>query len=92
MARCVRQMGRVEEALELRKVVLEQRVEVYGRRHPDTLWAMGSLGLVYEALGSMVEALRCHTEAYEGQVEIWGSEHPHAKWSLMALCRAGYSC
>lgn len=60
--------------------------------HADTLWAMNSLALCYEARGEMADAATWHTQAYEGQVKLFGDQHAHAKWSLQALIRTGFLC
>ncbi|KAF7863788.1 hypothetical protein EAF04_006753 [Stromatinia cepivora] len=91
-ARCLAQLGRMDEAFEVRQRVLEQRIQVHGRMHADTLWAMNSLALCFEGRGEMAEAATWHTQAYEGQVNLFGDQHPHAKWSLQALVRTGFLC
>lgn len=82
----------MDEAFEVRKRVLDQRIQVNGRMHADTLWAMNSLALCFERRGEMAEAAIWHNQAYEGQVKILGDQHPHAKWSLQALVRTGFLC
>ncbi|ESZ96976.1 hypothetical protein SBOR_2658 [Sclerotinia borealis F-4128] len=91
-ARCLNQLGRIDEAFEVRKLVLQQRMQVNGDMHADTLWAMNSLGLCFEGRGELLEAGRWHGRAYEGQVQIFGVEHAHVKWSLGALGRTGGLC
>ncbi|KAA8574997.1 hypothetical protein EYC84_004219 [Monilinia fructicola] len=91
-ARCLAQLGRGQEALEVRKRVVEQRLQVLGMMHADTLWAMNSLGLCFEGRGDMQEAGKWHGEALDGQLRLFGEGHPHVVWSLQALLRTGAWC
>ena len=45
-------LGRTQEAADLRKEVMELRIEVSGRQHPDTLTAMGD----YANLSDLAQA------------------------------------
>ncbi|KAJ7724005.1 hypothetical protein B0H16DRAFT_1222613, partial [Mycena metata] len=49
-------LGKHQEAKELRSVVLEKQTQFLGNDHPDTLRTMGNLASSYSALGEHKEA------------------------------------
>ncbi len=67
--------------------VYDRRVIVLGPLHPDTLWTLNDIGLLYESLGKMDEAKQQHAEALEGQTNVLGAEHAHTLWTASTLER-----
>ncbi|KAJ7819155.1 hypothetical protein B0H13DRAFT_2292309 [Mycena leptocephala] len=68
--------GWYEEAKELDLAVLEQRKQVLGDDHPDTLQAMGNLAVTYERLGQYKQAEELQIVVMEKQKQVLGDVHP----------------
>ncbi|KAJ7866885.1 P-loop containing nucleoside triphosphate hydrolase protein [Mycena leptocephala] len=71
--------GRYEEAKELDLAVLEQRKQVLGDDHPDTLLAMGNLASTYQHLGKFHKAAELEVVLLEKQKQrkqVLGDDHP----------------
>lgn len=87
IARCLKDKGAVQEAIDLLEKVRVLRESELGALHSDTLWTINNLGLYYEALGDIGKARELHSEALKGQVSVLGAAHPHTVWTEMALAR-----
>ncbi|KAJ7870698.1 hypothetical protein B0H13DRAFT_2555921 [Mycena leptocephala] len=68
--------GRSEEAKGLYLAVLEQRKQVLGDDHLDTLWAMGNLATTYRKLGKFQKAEVLGVVVLEKRKQAYGDDHP----------------
>ncbi|KAJ7631516.1 P-loop containing nucleoside triphosphate hydrolase protein [Mycena rosella] len=79
--RLYRWADRLKDAEQLQLAVLEDRRDILGEDHPDTLQAMGNLTLTYGQLGQLKEAerlgvVRLGVVVLEKQRKILGEDHP----------------
>ncbi|KAJ7854236.1 hypothetical protein B0H13DRAFT_2579129 [Mycena leptocephala] len=68
--------GWYKEAKELEHAVLEQRKQVLGDDHPDTLWVMGNLASTYTKLGQFHQAVQLEVVVLEKRKQVLGDDHP----------------
>ncbi|KAJ7635644.1 hypothetical protein B0H17DRAFT_1279709 [Mycena rosella] len=64
-------VGRLKDAEQLELAVLEDRRDILGDDHPDTLYAMGGLASIYYKLGELKEAEELDTAVLESGVRSW---------------------
>ncbi|KAJ7640932.1 hypothetical protein B0H17DRAFT_994698, partial [Mycena rosella] len=67
---------RFKDAEQLELAVLEDRRDILGDDHPDTLYAMGGLASIYYKLGELKEAEELDTAVLEKRSTILGEDHP----------------
>jgi len=77
--------GRLDEAEELQKTVLDAKRRVLGPNHPETLSSMHNLALINTARGHLDEAEALHTQVFETRRVELGRQHPKTLESLCAL-------
>ncbi|KAJ7904110.1 hypothetical protein B0H13DRAFT_1717219 [Mycena leptocephala] len=68
--------GWYKEAKELEHAVLEQRKQVLGDAHPDTLQAMGNLASTYNHLGKFHKAQELEVVVLEMRKQVLSDDHP----------------
>ncbi|KAJ7640516.1 P-loop containing nucleoside triphosphate hydrolase protein [Mycena rosella] len=77
--------GRLKDAEQLELAVVQNRRDILGDDHPDTLHAMASLASTYHKLGRLKEAEHLQIVVLEKQKEILEEDHPdtlHAMGNL----------
>ena len=65
--------------------ILERRIRVLGRDHPDTLRSRSSLANTLAALGLYKEAVELYEEIIEDRVRVLGSDHDRTELSRKRL-------
>ncbi|KAF4616252.1 hypothetical protein G7Y89_g15154 [Cudoniella acicularis] len=70
------EQGRSDEAEKLEVEVLDQRKEVLGPKHPDTIMAMANLALTWRQQGRFDEAEKLQVEVLDLRKEVLGPKHP----------------
>ena len=61
-------------------VALSRKVK--GPTHPETLWALGTLGETHESAGHPQEALKLYEEVLATSREVNGEEHGRTRWAV----------
>ncbi|CCA76100.1 hypothetical protein PIIN_10100 [Serendipita indica DSM 11827] len=64
--------GQLEEAETMKREVLALRLDILGRRHLDTVRAMGSLAITLRGRGQLEEAETLRRDAFALRLEILG--------------------
>ena len=77
--------GRFKEAEESYRRVLDLRLSVVGKRHPDTMFSMHSLAEVCARRGQYDEAERLYREALALSGSILGKRHAFTLKCLIGL-------
>ncbi|KAJ7854241.1 hypothetical protein B0H13DRAFT_1189095 [Mycena leptocephala] len=77
--------GWYEEAKEFVLAVLEQRKQVLGDDHPDTLLAMGNLASTYQHLGKFQRAEELEVVVLEKRKQVLGDDHSDTLWAMGSL-------
>ena len=85
-------MGKLEDALPLKRESLAEKRRTLGDRHPDTLLSVNNLAVLLNDLGRQVgdlkmlrEAEPLKREALAGCREVLGNRHPHTLASVANL-------
>ncbi|KAJ7101071.1 P-loop containing nucleoside triphosphate hydrolase protein, partial [Mycena epipterygia] len=68
-------LGKFREAEQLEAGVLQQRRNILGENHPDTVDVMGNLALTYQRLGKLKEAEELGVSVLEKARSVWGDNH-----------------
>ncbi|KAG8818906.1 hypothetical protein FRC18_012275 [Serendipita sp. 400] len=68
-------LGKVQEALQLDKEVLQKQKQLFGPDHLDTLMAMNNLAGSYQSLGRVQEALPLQEEVFQKRKQLLGPDH-----------------
>ena len=79
------QLARHELAKSMRAEVLQGHRTVLGSTHPQTLQAMGNLGMLKVDLGEYDEASKLLGQAVEGMRKVHGDDHPATRALAEAL-------
>src|ERR1700761_9057711 len=74
-------LGRLHEAEQLGRNMMETRKRVLGEEHPDTLINMDDLAATYKSLGRTIEG----AVAMETMKRVLGEEHPSTLTSMVNL-------
>ncbi|MCW5775094.1 MAG: serine/threonine protein kinase [Phycisphaeraceae bacterium] len=82
LADTMRAAGMLEKALRPQLDAVEVRRGALGNDHPDTLYSLNTLGLLYDAMGRHEEAERTQREALERRRRTLGAEHRDTIQSL----------
>lgn len=69
-------LGRGQESLALKRVVLEKSCKVLGEKDPNTIRAMNNLANTLHGLGQYQEALELQKTALEKSTDTFGENHP----------------
>ena len=77
--------GRLQEAMKLRKKVLEARQRSVRSEHPDTLRTMNNLANNYSDLGRKQEAMKLRQTTLEARQWTLGSEHSDTLYTMNSL-------
>ena len=80
--------GRLQEAMELRKKVLEARQRALGSEHPNTLRAMTGLANSYGDLGRRHEAVELREKVLEARQRMLGNEHRDTLGAMTGLANS----
>lgn len=80
--------GRLEEAEELNKEVLEAIKSVLGEEHLETLYAMDELACIYSCQGQLKQAESLQKQVLETRKRVLGAEHPG---TLAAMSNLGFT-
>jgi tetratricopeptide (TPR) repeat protein len=78
-------VGRRQEAMELRGKVLEASQRTLGSEHPDTLMAMNNLANSYGDIGRRQEAMELREKVLEASQRTLGNEHPYTLTAINSL-------
>ena len=78
-------LGRRQDAVELREKVLEAWKRTLGEEHPDTLLSMGNLASSYSNLGRRQDAVELEEKVLEARKRTLGEEHPDTLLSIKNL-------
>ena len=65
-----------DKALEIRKSLIKQCEEFYGKEHPDTASSYNNIGNLYADLGDYDKALEYYKLALDIKEKVLGKEHP----------------
>jgi len=76
LAMALSDLGRHEEALELKQQVVAARLEVLGAKHPGTLASQHNLALTLGELGRHEEALELQQQVVAAELEVLRAKHP----------------
>jgi tRNA A-37 threonylcarbamoyl transferase component Bud32 len=79
------QLDRQDEALALRKEVLEVRLAKLGPDHPDTLFSMNNLANSYQMQRQPEKALELRKTVLERRKAILGPDHEDTLWAMYNL-------
>ena len=79
--------GQYKEAEGIARRVLEQRKQVLGERHPDTINMMGDLAVMLNAQGDRAAARPLSERALELRKEVLGERHPSTITSMDNLAQ-----
>ncbi|KAL7903651.1 kinesin light chain [Trichoderma velutinum] len=77
--------GRYGEAEGIKKQALDLRREVFGEKHPDTIWSMADLAATYYAQGGYNAAEGIYKQALDLRREVLGEKHPDTIRSMADL-------
>ena len=77
--------GRLKEAEELGRQVIETRKQILGDEHPDTLMSMNDLVWMYWSQGRFKEGEELGTQVVKIRKKVLGEEHPDTLMSLNNL-------
>ena len=86
-----RESGYYHEELQLQLQVLEQRKNILGDEHLDTIWALSNLGSTYYRMGQYKAAEKLGSEVLEKRKRILGDDHPstiQVMGNLASTCHA----
>ena len=64
-----------KKALELHQKVYEQRIEVLGSEHRQTVHSLFKTGSCYEDLGDIEKATEIYEKVLEIRTRVWGADH-----------------
>ncbi|KAI4122619.1 MAG: hypothetical protein LQ338_005713 [Usnochroma carphineum] len=78
-------MGRLQEALQLRERVVEAYRRTLGDEHPNTISSIYHLALSYRPIGRYQEALQLLERSVEANKRTLGDEHRHTLLSIQSL-------
>jgi hypothetical protein len=76
IARYGYERGGYLQARALNEKVLEARVRLLGKEHPDTLRAMANLTVTLSAQGDFAGARKLQEQVLEASIQLLGREHP----------------
>ncbi|KAJ7640930.1 hypothetical protein B0H17DRAFT_960193, partial [Mycena rosella] len=82
---------RLKDAEQLQLAVLEDRRDILGEDHPETLRAMSNLTLTYGQLGQLREAEKLGVVVLEKQRRILGEDHPYTLQAMGNLASTYYN-
>ncbi|VEI16001.1 tetratricopeptide repeat protein [Actinomyces viscosus] len=77
LAGAYRNVGRLNEAIDLFEQNLEDRTHILGPNHPHTLTSRGNLANAYQDVGRLNEAIDLFEQNLEDRTHILGPNHPH---------------
>jgi tetratricopeptide (TPR) repeat protein len=86
IGRCEWELGRYEAATFTHMQLLERRVKVLGKEHPETLVSMNEVGVALDGQGKHVEAEQMHRKTLALNEKVLGREHPS---TLVSMNRIG---
>jgi Tetratricopeptide repeat len=76
LASTLRNQGKWEDAAKLEEEVMEARIRLLGKEHPDTLTVMANLALTLQDQGKWKDAAKLEEEVIEARIRLLGKEHP----------------
>ena len=76
LAGAYKSAGRLAEAIELFKQVLDERERVLEADHPDTLTVRNNLASAYESVGRFGEAIELFKQVLAERERVLGADHP----------------
>ncbi|KAJ7833767.1 hypothetical protein B0H14DRAFT_3710244 [Mycena olivaceomarginata] len=79
------QLGQLSAAEELAIVALEKHQKVRGENHPNTLWIMGELALIFQQQGQPECAEELLVTVLEKRRKISGDNHSYTRWTMNQL-------
>ena len=88
---CLTREGRYSESRDQLAQVMEMRIDVLGKEHPDTLASMDNLAIVLRHQGNYEEARLLHQQALDWREKVLGKEHPDTLTSMDGLAYALWS-
>ncbi|KAF2647204.1 TPR-like protein [Lophiostoma macrostomum CBS 122681] len=88
IGRCEQTLGRYRDAELAHQRLLEQREEVLGKEHPDTLRSMNNVAGALQNQGKYTEAEKMHQGTLVMRGMVLGTEHPHTLASMSNLAGA----
>ena len=77
--------GKLEEAAQMQKVLVEAQERVLGQEHPETLTNMGNFAVTLQELGKLEEAAQMQNLVVEALERVLGQEHPHTLTTMSSL-------
>jgi hypothetical protein len=80
--------GDLNQAKYLLEKVLEARMRVLGKEHPNTLNVMGNLASILRALGDPAQATNLLDKVVDIKMRVLGREHPDTSisaWNLFCI-------
>ncbi|KAJ7858476.1 hypothetical protein B0H14DRAFT_3634103 [Mycena olivaceomarginata] len=76
-------LGQLSTAEELATV--EKHQKVFGEDHPETLWIMGELALIFQQQGQLEHAEELLVAVLEKRRKLLGDDHPQTRWTMDQL-------
>lgn len=76
VATSLARMGRLDEARNLHRSVLDTRRRILGPDHPETMQSLNNLAVVLEDLSQFEEAEQMHRQLLEQRSRVLGEDHP----------------
>jgi tetratricopeptide (TPR) repeat protein len=84
----MRQRGNLKDAYSVLSAALSLQRKLVGNDHPDTLYTLGNLGLIYEAETNWSKAETVFREVLALRLKRPGNDDPRAMWEYGELCHA----
>lgn len=81
LAMALSRVGKHEEALQLKRKVVQTRCEEFEPNHPHTLWSQSSLAKTLTDVGYYAEALAVEEKLVTASQETMGANHPDTLWA-----------
>lgn len=81
LAMALSRVGKHEEALQLKRKVVQTRCEEFEPNHPYTLWSQSSLAKTLTDVGYYAEALAVEEKLVKASLETMGANHPNTLWA-----------
>lgn len=83
LATVLYRQGKLEEAEDMQRKVLQGHEELLGREHPNTLGSLCNLATTFYELQRYSDALALYQQAYDGFLKALGVHHPR---TVRCLC------
>jgi tetratricopeptide (TPR) repeat protein len=88
IGRCEQTLGQYKAAEGTHQQLVQRRVKVLGKEHPDTLASMNNLADALSGQGQYTEAEQMHRETLALKEKVLGKEHPDTLVSMNNLAQA----